>query len=136
MGDGARGIPSEEVLAAMRDPQGSGSYLLGTSRKKIRQWEQQWLELPGPQMRASIQVKLFRQDGERYVLAKSSGRGAKERRRKLARLLWRLRAALRRRIARRVISCCCPWAPPTRRRAGRMALGKLGYALDSRTPQI
>ena len=33
-----RGIPSEEVLAAMRDPQGAGSYLLGTSRNTRLKW--------------------------------------------------------------------------------------------------
>ena len=43
-------------------------------------------------------MKLFSQDGELYVLAKSEGRQAKEiaiRRKKLARLLWKLRAMRR-----------------------------------------
>jgi len=45
-----------------------------------------------------VEVKLFSQDGELYVLAKSEGRQAKEiaiRRKKLARLLWKLRAMRR-----------------------------------------
>ena len=45
-----------------------------------------------------MEVKLFAEEGELYVLAKSEGRRAKEtaiRRRKLARLLRRLRALRR-----------------------------------------
>ena len=46
-------------------------------------------------MRDSVEVKLYRHEGELYVLAKSSGRQAKEnamRRKRLTRLLRRLRA--------------------------------------------
>ena len=49
-------------------------------------------------MRDSVEVKLFSQDGELYVLAKSEGRQAKEiamRRKKLARLVRKLRAMRR-----------------------------------------
>ena len=49
-------------------------------------------------MRGSVEVKLFSKDGELYVLAKSEGRQAKEvaiRRKKLARLLYKLRAMRR-----------------------------------------
>ena len=52
----------------------------------------------GSKVRDSVEVKLFSQDGELYVLAKSEGRQAKEiamRRKKLARLLWKLRAMRR-----------------------------------------
>jgi hypothetical protein len=45
-----------------------------------------------------VEVKLFAQDGELYVLAKSEGRQGKEmaiRRRRLARLMWKLRAMRR-----------------------------------------
>lgn len=89
-----RGIPTEEVLAEMRQQQDT-FYLVGTSRGKIQQYERQWLELPWQKVRASVEVKLFAQDGELYVLAKSEGRQAKERairRKKLARLLWKLHA--------------------------------------------
>jgi hypothetical protein len=54
--------------------------------------------LPWQKVRDSVQVKLFAQDGELYVLAKSEGRQAKEmaiRRKKLARLLRKLRAMRR-----------------------------------------
>jgi len=93
-----RGIPSEEVLAEMRDPQRGVCYLVGTPRGKIRQYEKQWLELPWQKVRESVEVKLFADQGELFVLAKSEGRRAKEtamRRRRLARLLWRLRAMRR-----------------------------------------
>jgi hypothetical protein len=89
-----RGIPTEEVLAEMRQ-QRDTFYLVGTSRGKIQQYERQWLELPWQKVRDSVAVKLFAQDGELYVLAKSEGRRAKERairRKKLARLLWKLHA--------------------------------------------
>lgn len=89
-----RGIPTEEVLAQMRRQQDT-FYLVGTSRSKIQQYERQWLDLPWQKVRDSVEVKLFAEDGELYVLAKSEGRRAKERamrRKKLARLLWKLHA--------------------------------------------
>jgi len=88
-----RGIPSEEVLQEMRDRQ--TFYLVGTAKSKIQQYEQKWLNLPWQQVRESVEVKLFEQDGELYVLAKSAGRRAKEgamRRKRLARLLGKLHA--------------------------------------------
>jgi hypothetical protein len=69
-------------------------YLVGTPRGKIQQYEKKWLELPWQKVRESVEVKLFAEEGELYVLAKSEGRRAKERamrRRKLARLLKTLR---------------------------------------------
>ena len=98
-----RGIPTEEVLAEMRDPERKMFYLVGTPRGKIRQYEKKWLELPWQKVRESVEVKLFAEGGELYVLAKSEGRRAKEqaiRRRKLARLLWKLRDLRRKRPAR------------------------------------
>jgi transposase len=89
-----RGIPTEEVLGEMRQATDT-FYLVGTSRSKIQQYERQWLELPWQKVRESVEVKLFAQDGDLYVLAKSEGRRAKERamrRKKLARLLWKLHA--------------------------------------------
>jgi len=89
-----RGIPSEEVLEEMRQPGREMFYLVGTPRGKIQQYEKQWLELPWQKVRESVEVKLFAEDGELYVLAKSAGRRAKERairRRKLVGLLRTLR---------------------------------------------
>jgi len=92
-----RGIPTEEVLGEMRAA-GDVFYLVGTPRGKIQRYEKKWLALPWQKVRDSVEVKLFAEDGELYVLAKSEGRRAKEkaiRRRKLARLLWKLRAMRR-----------------------------------------
>ncbi len=93
-----RGIPTEQVLAEMRARQPPVWYLVGTPRGKIREYEKKWLELPWQKVRESVEVKLFAAEGELFVLAKSAGRRAKEtamRRRRLARLLWKLRALRR-----------------------------------------
>lgn len=90
-----RGIPTEAVLAEMREPERQTYYLVGTPKSKIAKYEQKWLELPWRKVRDSVEVKLFEQEGELYVLAKSEGRQAKEiaiRRKKLVRLLRKLRA--------------------------------------------
>jgi transposase len=93
-----RGIPTEAVLAEMRDPSREMFYLVGTPKARVTKYEKQWLELPWTKVRDSVEVKLFSQDGELYVLAKSEGRQAKEiaiRRKKLARLLRKLRVMRR-----------------------------------------
>jgi transposase len=93
-----RGIPSEAILAEMRDPSRPVSYLVGTPKSKIKQHQQKWLDLPWRKVRDSVEVKLFEQDGELYVLAKSEGRQRKEiaiRRKRLLRLLRKLRAMRR-----------------------------------------
>ena len=93
-----RGIPTEAILTEMRRARQETFYVVGTSRAKVKQYEQKWLELPWQKVRESVEVKLFAQDGELYVLAKSEGRQAKEmamRRKKLARLLRKLRAMRR-----------------------------------------
>jgi transposase len=90
-----RGIPTEAILAEMRDPARQVSYLVGTPKSKITQFEQQWIDLPWQQVRESVDVKLFEDHGELYVLAKSGGRQAKEtamRRKRLVRLVRKLRA--------------------------------------------
>jgi len=93
-----RGIPTEAILTEIRSSRPETFYLVGTSRAKVKQYEKKWLELPWHKVRESVEVKLFAQDGELYVLAKSEGRQAKEiaiRRKKLARLLRKLRAMRR-----------------------------------------
>src|ERR1700675_4778746 len=93
-----RGVPTEEILQEMRDPAREIFYLVGTPKGKIQQYEKKWLDLPWQKVRDSVDVKLFEQDGELYVLAKSAGRRAKEtamRRKRLARLLRKLRAMRR-----------------------------------------
>ena len=93
-----RGIPSEAILQEMRDPTREIFYLVGTPKGKIQEHEKKWLDLPWQKVRESVEVKLFEQEGELYVLAKSEGRQAKEtamRRKRLARLLKKLRAMRR-----------------------------------------
>ena len=93
-----RGIPTEAVLEEMRAAEREMFYLVGTPRSRVNKYEKQWLDLPWRKVRDSVEVKLFSQDGELYVLAKSEGRQAKEiaiRRKKLARLMRKLRAMRR-----------------------------------------
>ncbi len=93
-----RGIPTEAVLEEMRVAEREMFYLVGTPRGRVNKYEKQWLNLPWHKVRDSVEVKLFSQDGELYVLAKSEGRQAKEiaiRRKKLARLMRKLRAMRR-----------------------------------------
>jgi transposase len=90
-----RGIPSEAMLREMREPERETFYLVGTPKGKINQHEKKWLDLPWQKVRDSVQVKLYQDGGELYVLAKSEGRQAKEiaiRRKRLVRLLRKLRA--------------------------------------------
>lgn len=90
-----RGIPSEAILKEMRDPERQTFYLVGTPKGRIHRDEKKWLDLPWQRVRDSVEVKLYEDEGELYVLAKSGGRQAKEnamRRKRLARLLRKLRA--------------------------------------------
>ena len=93
-----RGIPTEALLAEMRDPQRQTFYLVGTPKGRVNQHEKKWLDLPWQQVRESVQVKLYEHEGELYVLAKSEGRQAKEnaiRRKRPAKLLRKLRGMRR-----------------------------------------
>ena len=65
-----RGVPTEEILQEMRDPAREIFYRWGHPKGKIQQYEKKWLDLPWQQVRESVDVKLFEQDGELYVLAK------------------------------------------------------------------
>jgi transposase len=92
------GIPTEALLKEMRDPARQIFYLVGTPKGRVNQHEKKWLDLPWQHVRESVQVKLYEQEGELYVLAKSEGRQVKEnamRRKRLARLLRKLRVMRR-----------------------------------------
>ena len=89
-----RGIPTEEQLAALRTGDLQIKYLVGTPRGRVKKTRDQWESAPWTQVRDSVQVKLFKEQEELYVVARSDGRQQKEiaiRRKKLARLLWTLR---------------------------------------------
>jgi hypothetical protein len=90
-----RGIPTEEVLAEMRRPERKLRYLVGTPRSKITAMEKHWLDLPWQKVRDSVQVKLWSQGSELFVLAKSEGRQAKENAMRRRRLVQYLRALRR-----------------------------------------
>jgi transposase len=88
-----RGIPTEDVLAEMRQSATPLFYLVGTPRARLTQMERQFLAKPWSEVRDTVQVKLVEQDGELYVLARSGTRRDKEqamRRRRLKKLVKRL----------------------------------------------
>lgn len=85
-----RGIPTEAVLAELRQSDPQVSYLVGTPKGRLTKLEQALAEKPWQQVREQLRVKLLPQNGEVYVLAESGARTAKERgmrRRKLT-VLW------------------------------------------------
>ena len=89
-----RGIPTEDQLRAIRAGPSQVKYLVGTPRGRVKQTRAKWESAPWTQVRDAVQVKLFKEEGELYVVARSDGRQHKEiaiRRKKLARLLWTLR---------------------------------------------
>jgi len=89
-----RGIPTEELLEEMRRPERKTQYLVGTPRGRINVLEKKWLQLPWQKVRDSVEVKLWEEEGELFILAKSEGRRQKEmaiRRRRLVQYLRALR---------------------------------------------
>jgi hypothetical protein len=90
-----RGIPTEEQLTELRVQRPEVKYLVGTPRARVKTTHQKWESLAWQKVQGSVEVKLFTEAGELYVVAKSEGRQQKElaiRRRKLARYLRTLRA--------------------------------------------
>lgn len=86
-----RGIPTEEVLAAMRAADPPVQYVVGTPKGRLTRLERELLAKPWQQARPGVQVKLLPQDDELYVFAHSRDRVAKERamRRRQLKWLWR-----------------------------------------------
>jgi len=85
-----RGIPTEETLARMRVSQPPVSYLVGTPRSRLSQYEQALAALPWQVAREGVSVKLLAEEEEVYVLARSQDRVSKERamRRRQLKGLW------------------------------------------------
>ncbi len=89
-----RGVPTEGVLAEMRQADPPVSYLVGTPKGRLGKLEQQLFGLPWHRVREGVEVKLLPQEQELYVLAQSRSRINKERamrRRQLKRLWARLK---------------------------------------------
>ena len=98
-----RGIPTEEVLAEMRNSETPVHYLVGSPRGRLTQLEKAFLTKPWEDVRESVQVKLIEHEEETYVLARSQGRRDKEqsmRRRRLKKLIRRLRELQRQDLTR------------------------------------
>ena len=98
-----RAIPTEAVLAQMRASDPPVNYLVGTPQGALTALEKDLLDRPWETVREGVQVKLLPQDGEVYGLARSAGRGDKERairRKKRRRLLARLHELRRQRPGR------------------------------------
>jgi len=98
-----RGIPTEEVLAEMRESDPPVYYLVGTPKGRLTRYEQELLERPWQAVREGVQVKLLAQGKELYVLAQSNERVNKERamrRRQLKGLVKRLKELRQMTLAR------------------------------------
>jgi transposase len=90
-----RGIPTEATLREMREE--GISYLVGTPKGRLAQFEQALLERPWTAARESVRVKLVEHEREFYVYVESQDRVAKERsmRRRRLKKLWRRLQELR-----------------------------------------
>jgi transposase len=88
-----RGIPTDEVLAEMRQADPPVSYLVGTPKGRLSKLEKTLLGLPWQKVREGVDVKLLRpsadaQEQEMYVLAQSHARINKERAMRRRKLKW------------------------------------------------
>src|SRR5712672_657540 len=89
-----RGIPTEEVLAEMRQSDPPISYLVGTPKGRLTKLEKALLGLPWQAVRQGVDVKLLphpstsAQEQELYVLAQSHARIHKERAMRRRKLKW------------------------------------------------
>ena len=83
-----RGIPTEDVLAEMRQADPPVSYLVGTPKGRLGKLEKSLLDLPWQAVRPGVDVKLLAKDEELYVLAKSRARVDKERAMRQRQLRW------------------------------------------------
>jgi Transposase DDE domain len=86
-----RGIPTEAVLAEMRQADPPVRYVVGTPKGRLSRLEQELLVKPWQEARPGVQVKLLPQEGDLYVFAESRDRVAKERamRRRQLKWLWK-----------------------------------------------
>src|ERR1700688_3677637 len=83
-----RGVPTEAVLAEMRNSDPPVQYLVGTPKGRLNRLEKHLLEKPWQDAREGVKVKLLAQDDELYVFAQSEDRVAKERAMRRRQLKW------------------------------------------------
>ena len=67
-----RGIPTEAVLAEMRQSDPPVHYLVGTPKGRLTRLEKWLLDKPWQEARHGVQVKLLAEDDEFYVFAESA----------------------------------------------------------------
>src|SRR4249920_211299 len=86
-----RGVPTEAVLAEMRNSDPPVQYLVGTPKGRLNRLEKYLLQKPWQDAREGVKVKLLAEDGELYVFAQSVDRVSKERamRRRQLKWLWK-----------------------------------------------
>jgi len=86
-----RGIPTEAVLAELRQSDSGVRYLVGTPKGRLTKLEQELAERPWQEVHPHLRVKLLPQAGELYVLAESAARAGKDRgiRRRKLKAYWR-----------------------------------------------
>ena len=86
-----RGVPTEAVLAEMRNSDPPAQYIVGTPKGRLNRLEKHLLDKPWQEARQGVQVKLLAEDGELYVFAQSFDRVSKERamRRRQMKWLWK-----------------------------------------------
>jgi transposase len=89
-----RGVLSEENLVAIRKR--GGQYLVGTARRKLKQFEQELLKDDFEKIRPELEVKQIRILGgeETYILCRTAGRKEKEKAIR-SRLVAKIEKALR-----------------------------------------
>jgi hypothetical protein len=72
-------MPTEAVLAEMRNSDPPVQYLVRTPKGRLNRLEKHLLEKPWQDAREGVKVKLLAEDGEFYVFAQSDDRVGKER---------------------------------------------------------
>src|SRR6266852_814073 len=83
-----RSVPTDEVLAEMRQSDPPISYLVGTPKGRLTKLEKALLERPWQAVRDGVDVKLLPDEQELYVLARSRARIDKERAMRRRKLKW------------------------------------------------
>src|ERR1700756_516288 len=86
-----RGVPTEAVLAEMRNSDPPVQYLVGTPKGRLNRLEKHLVDRPWQEAQEGVKVKLLAEDGELYVFAQSHDRVTKERamRRRQLKWLWK-----------------------------------------------
>src|SRR6185436_14192310 len=64
-----RGVPTEAVLAEMRNSDPAVQYIVGTPKGRLNQLEKHLIDTPWQEVRQGVEVQLLAEHGELYVLA-------------------------------------------------------------------